>query len=391
MSTSWTFPYFSGAKNSQLLGQWKISPSDYEVVRKLPYDNYKQYKHRQTSDTMPHEVNNAGYLVVAWLAQLLFPFLGDLDAVRVLQATVHIALCLLILTSAARTTVQRLAFLLLYGLNPIVIQVVTYPFYYFWTCLPSVVLLCMWHSTQARWASGIVGISLSVFSIAIRPTIFLLSLWASIGIPARLLSGKRRLTIVAGCLLGSGVSCACFLHATSSPNRAAQFAHSRYIGLGAYSGSDVIDVEDAVGFAEFRRRTGIKIDTNPITGNWGDSSISAQYALVMNEAYWDKATSISIIKNALLNLLQSFSVGFPYRMRGFAEISAAFGALTLLSLALTRQWLIIGAVGAYYATFGWFYPPIPNYLFGAYVLTGFGWSVVLDRLALWISKRRSPG
>lgn len=391
MSTSWTFPYFSGAKNSPLFGAWRISPSDYEIVKQLPYGDYDQYKHRRTSDTQPHAVNNTGYIAIAKLAQLCFPFLGDLVAVRIIQVIAHILLCLLILACATTSTIQRLAFLCLYGINPIVIQVVTYPFYYFWACIPSAVLLYMWSKTVIRWPIGAVGVALVTLSVAIRPTSVLLAIWAGIMAAVRTLAQKSRPVALIGCTVAVVCIGSCFIVGTSSPNRAAQFAHSRFIGLGAYGGTNVIDVEDAVGFAEFRRRTGIKIDTNPVSGNWGDPTVSNRYAAVMGEAWWDNATPSIIVRNAILNLLQSFSVGYPYRSRGFAELSAALGCLTLLALACTGQWRIVIAICANYATFGWFYPPIPNYMFGAYILIAFGWSMAINQLASILCRPRTAG
>lgn len=387
MSTSWTFPYFSGARNSSILGEWRISPSDYEIVRKLPYESYDQYKHRQTSDTQPHEVNNTGYLVIAKISLLVFPFLGDLIAVRLVQILTHAALCLLVLSCAPQTAAHRLLFLCLYGMNPIVIQVVTYPFYYFWACVPSVFLIYAWNSPSVRWPIGVAGIALSVFTIAIRPTSFPLVLWCCIATASRILSEQPRAILLSGYGVTAAIACVCFLTGTTSPNRAAQFAHTRFIGLGAYPGTGVIDVQDAVGFSEYRRRTGTKIDTNPITGNWGDPNVSMRYAAVMGEAYWANANPTIIARNALLNFLQSFSVGYPYKSRGLAEMSVALGGATLFAFIFTRQWRVIFAVCAIYATFGWYYPPIPNYMFGAYALIAYGWSVAIVQLARQIGSQ----
>lgn len=136
MGFNWTFPYFSGAANFEKLFDWKISPSDFENVKKIEdsfkLKNYIDFKHKKTDDLVLNTVNNYGYVLVAFASQNIFPFLGDLRGVIYFQLIVHIIISLFLINFILSSPLKKLFFILFYAANPLVIYFTTFPFYYFW-------------------------------------------------------------------------------------------------------------------------------------------------------------------------------------------------------------------------------------------------------------------
>src|SRR5580698_7945556 len=138
-SLDFAFPYFSGAANMEASYDWRISPSDYERVRGLSVEQYLAYRHQRTADFLLNTYNNYGYVLVVLAARSVFWWMGDGRAVVTLQVAVHVAMCLAVL-ALLRTPVRRWSFALLYAANPVVLHIVTFPYYYFWAAVPCFVL-----------------------------------------------------------------------------------------------------------------------------------------------------------------------------------------------------------------------------------------------------------
>jgi len=63
-----------------------------------------------------------------------------------------------------------------------------------------------------------------------------------------------------------------------------------------------------------------------------------------------------------------------------AYASAAFGAVVIVLLLLTAQYSLVVGIGAVTVGFAPYFPPIPAYMFGAYMLLGVGVAEVARRL-----------
>ncbi len=53
-------------------------------------------------------------------------------------------------------------------------------------------------------------------------------------------------------------------------------------------------------------------------------------------------------------------------------VSGVLGIAVLVVLAMRKQWVVILGLCAYAAAYAWYFPPIPAYHFGAYLLLVLG-------------------
>jgi hypothetical protein len=364
-SINWTFPYYSGAANFSRLFDWQISPSDFEQAKLVAIEDYRYYKHKRAYDLIPNTANNYGYVLVALTSQTLFPFLGDLQGTILLQLLVHVAAALLMMLWVLKTPLQRYGYLCLYAANPLVIYITTFPFYYFWMCFPSLAFAVL--ILKPEWRRWIVFVALPflLLSLLIRPTTILLAAFFFLVAfyLAQSVSEKFRAATAAAIFIGGAV----FVSSVASGSP----WHPMYVGIGAYDNDvGVVDLDDKRGYEYFRSQTGITIDTDAIRGNWNDPDIRQHYLDTLKSRYVQIAREdpALLIRNAIVNMLQVFSVGYIVEKPALTWASTALGATVLGFLLLTRQFVWILAVLASAVSFAWYFPPIPAYNFAAYLL-----------------------
>lgn len=369
MGLSWTFPYFSGAANFERLFDWQISPSDFQAAQQLSPSDYMQYRHQASADTISYGLNSYGYVLVAVLARFLFQVLGDIQAVIVLQLAIHAVISGLFLVLFFSQSRPRLAFVVLYAANPLVIYFATYPFYYFWLCIPSaccaaLLLRPCWARQILLWATPLL-----LISILIRPTtIFLCLLVYVFGF--RALPGRRlSLVVPALSVFVAGVVVLNSLNPRLPP------WHTMYIGMGAYANSlGVSGLSDDEGYRYFAEQTGIRISTNPVSGNWGQPELMKAYGEMVRARYLHGLISdpARVLANALLNLGQVFSVGYIVGNPALSMLSSVVGWCVACLLLFRRQGVWVLAIVASALSFFWYFPPIPAYNVAAYLLLACG-------------------
>lgn len=365
MGLDWSFPYFSGAANFERLFEWRISPSDYQLAQQLAPADYMRYRHQATADTIPYGLNSYGYVLVAVFARALFQRLGDVQSVIALQLAVHALISALFLVCFFADSRSRIAFVVLYVANPLVIYLATYPFYYFWLLLPSV--CCAALLLKPDWAQLILLLAtpLLLLALLIRPTPLFLCLLVY-GFAYRALPG-RRLSVVVPALTVfiAGVIAISALNPRLPP------WHSMYVGLGAYANvSSVSTLSDGEGYRYFAERTGIEVSTSPVSGNWGQPELMKSYGNVVRAGYVRAllAQPVRLLLNALLNLGQVFSVGFIVDSLPLSLLSSLLGWCVAAYLLLRGQILWVFAIVASALSFFWYFPPIPAYNYAAYLL-----------------------
>jgi len=362
---NWTFPYFSGAANFERLFEWKISPSEYEVAKKLSDQEYRKYRHNETKETIISISNFYGYVLIAIASRILFPWSGDLNGIILFQIFIHVLTSLFILIKVFENSFQRYSYLFLYAANPLIIYFTTYPSYYFWTSIPSILFLIIF--LQPRWR--LVSIPLSVpvllFSFMIRPTTLFLCIFIYLfAIASAAVKRDRWVFFFCLSLFAGGVT---LLQGQSirSP------WHTMYVGLGAYSNNFGIDgLSDTNGYLLFHRQTGETIDTNPISGNYNNLVTRKQYDEILMRQYMHIANEypMSLLRNAVLNTSLAFSIGYIVN-KAWVNWSMIFLGLMVITLfVMTRQWVWLFSVLATSLGYTWYYPPIPAYHFGAYLL-----------------------
>jgi hypothetical protein len=362
---NWSFPYFSGAANFERLFDWQISTSDFDAAAGLSDQDYRKYKHRKTADTITNTVNSYGYVLVALVAKNMFPYLGDMQGVILLQLLVHIGVSLFLVLKIFQTNLQRYGFVLLYAANPLIVYFVTFPMYYFWMFIPSAALLVLWFKPEWRGWSALALTPLLLFSLLIRPTtlflcaVFFISAWLLVNSKP----DKRRVVSASGLFL---VGLVFVTSQSSGPPW-----HTMYVGVGAYENNlGVPDMGDNRGYEYFRSRTGVEISTDAVHGNWNSVDVRSTYMNVLRTRYLEmvREQPLLLFKNAIINTLQVFSVGYIVDRPSATKVSTAVGFFVLLFLLYCRQFRWIAAVLASAGSFAWYFPPIPAYNFAAYLL-----------------------
>lgn len=362
MSKAWIFPYLSGAANFENLKTWNISPSDYDDVLEISEEDYWNYKHQRTGDTIAYSTNFSGYVLVALTSRTIFPFLGDIQGLVNLQVSVHIIMTLFLLLFVFQTPFQRIGFVFLYSLNPLIILITTFPFYYFWLSLHSFLFIILIYKRE--WIGWFAAVSMPILLIlfTIRPTILFLTIFFFV--MSIYLSRKKKDIIVNGIASLFFAVSALFIMNTQIPNGP---WHQFYIGIGAYDNNFGIQgFDDSEGFRHFQDVTGIEVNTDPIDGNWNDYDFRVKYGSVMRDSYTEilQKEPLLILQNAVFNNIMVFSVFSP---RKITE-RVILGLLVIVFLFWTKQHFFLLAVFLSAASFSFYTPPAVQYNFAAYML-----------------------
>jgi hypothetical protein len=368
-SISWTYPYFSGAANLKKVGEWKISKSDFAVAEQIPKQRYPEYRHQTLPDLISHEANHYGYVLIAFCSRAITPFLGDLQGVAALQVFTHVGICVVLNLFGLRGPLERWAFLFLYAANPMILKIVTFPFYYFWLSIPSALFVLLVRRPEwSRWWVWLAVPALGI-SLWVRPTTIFLALFFFLVAWIRSGSLRQRAgVLIAALVLGMGLGA---LVKTSTGSA----WHTMYVGIGAYPNNlGVMGLDDKQGFKFFAARTGIPVDTNPISGNWKDPDFRKFYNQVIKTRYLEilQESPWVLIRNAVLNTLQVFSFGYVVGQPLLNAISILAGILVIAFLIWSGQFVWAAAILSSAIGFCWYFPPIPAYNFAAYLLVIMG-------------------
>jgi len=382
-SVDWTFPYFSGAANFEFPAEWRISPSEYAAVRDMPIAEYRAHRHQRTQDTIAYTYNNYGYVLVVLAARTLFGWMGEGDAVVALQVVAHIGFSLAIL-SLLGTPLRRWGFLLLYALNPVVLYLVTFPFYYFWTVVPCALFAAVWLKRD-RIGLWILPIALALFvAYVIRPPVLFVCLLVFVVAFRR---GQRAATLAASALFA-------LLLVVGSRLTYSSPWHTVYVGIGAYENPyGIAKPYDEYGYELYRRVTGIQIDMNPIDGSFQDAKERERYWRVLRDNYLAiaKERPLLLLRNAAFNTVEAFALGYDPDRR-WVTLLSGFGGLAMIGLILAGRAGIWGlGILSYAAGFTPYFPPVPAYLFGAYLLTALAAGQIAEHLLQLARARQYAG
>ncbi len=136
MTSFWVGPYLSAAVNFDW-SQFVLNVNMEEVKRfnQLSQSEYWEYEFNAINDSIQYDYLAKGLVLLVILAKKIFFFLGDLEALQYLQYLAHILLSIFMLTLFEKKY-QKILFFILYAVNPLVLWVVNYPFYYFWQDVP---------------------------------------------------------------------------------------------------------------------------------------------------------------------------------------------------------------------------------------------------------------
>lgn len=366
-SINWTFPYISGAANFDKVFDWKISPSDYKIAKSLTLNEYKNYKHKKTRVLVDNTVNNYGYVFVALISRKLFPFTGDINGIVLFQILTHISISLFLILFVFNNNLERFGFLFLYSINPLIIHFVTFPFYYFWMVIPSFLFIILIKMETWRNALIFIAIPIILFSLLIRPTTIFLVIffYFTAFFVAKSVLDKFRAILAFLLFTSSFFFISSFFKSNAAP------WHTMYVGIGAYSNNLGINkLSDEEGYIYFQNRTGINIDTDPVNGNYSDLGIRQNYLEELKNKYLSISSEHPelILRNALFNFFQVFSIGFIVGKPVLLIPNMIIGLIIIFFLVYTKNFIYLAAIISSACSFFLFFPPIPAYNFSAYLL-----------------------
>jgi hypothetical protein len=359
-SSSWIFPYFSGAANLGLDLVWRVDQIEFSRFSNLSYVQQMDYRFTGSdlATLSTYSVLDKGYVFVIWVAQTIFLWLPQIKAVIWLQIFFHIVSSLWVLGRLG-SRLQQIIFLLAYAVNPVVLHFVTFAYHYYWQVIPS--LAWFWYMTleepRALRDIYLLVLVLSAAFLIRQSTVIISIIILSYG-AWRCKKAMGWATVV------------CFLAFVVIAKNPSQPWHTAYVGIGAYPNNAQIELDDESGYRMFKNASGIQINTTPPDGNYYDETIRSQYYGVLKEQvinYWYE-NPVQLIRNAALNTLQGFSVGYPVGHLSLAYASACIGLISLTILIAHRMFVMATLIFAGVAGFSAYYPPIPAYMFGNYFL-----------------------
>ena len=356
----WRGTYFSMASNLSWSSVWsRQMPVDTAAVNhfdELPAAQQRSYRFQPapTSQLTNYVAMQTGYGYVCRLGRWLVPGVGDSVAVVLLQVAVHVAFCLWLLTLLP-TGWPRWAFTLLYAANPLVVRYVTFDFYYLWQAIPSFLLVVSQRTNRERAVQGLWQGPLLGLVFATRPSTLLSQVLLSSTYLARkryrLLAITTALAVLTGWLLYRPVAS----------------AHWRtiYVGIAAYPNPYQNTLSDVAMYRLYEQKLGI-----PYRYVGTDSAQDARLARVLETEVRRIFADDPLLfaRNAFVNTLLAFSPGYVVGGGHWLNYAlVALGTLVLSRLLWCRQYLYVGAMLAAVGTFTPYYPPIPAYLYGAYL------------------------
>lgn len=373
-SPVWLAPYLSGAANWKPGGEWLVDPASVDQMKAM--DTLGRWKHRfepaaDRATLVKFESMDPGWMWVVWLARNLMPFLGDLCAVSILTLLVHLVLGALVCAQMG-SPVARGLFVILYLANPLVIHVVSMPYYYGWQAVATLAAMLMMLSGQARrmpFFLPLLGILL--LCVVIRPNTLPLAVVAALG--AAYVQRKP----------AQWVACALFIASLAFPPKVNKpFWHTVYVGLGAYPNSHGLFLSDDSALSAVAADGGTRMTAN-IGGSFHDPAQRRQYDSHVRKLTMDiiRKSPLLPLRNAVMNVLMTFAWVYKPGLHYAAYIVLAFlGSGVLWWLVRARQYKALVGVVLTSGTIVAYFPPVAVYVVGGYAFLAFAMSHSLTPL-----------
>jgi hypothetical protein len=251
---------------------------------------------------------------------------------------------------------------------------VTFAYHYYWQVVPSL----LWLAYEARggvrlerkvyWMLAAMMAVFLVRQSTLLLSLFMLGYWI----------WKERTVNAWIALLAMLV----FVLLVKNPS---QPWHTAYVGLGAYPNAGGIELSDESGYSRYMELSGTQINTIPTHGNYYDQTVrSAYYDALRKELIGYAAQHPDeLVRNAVINAAQSFSLGYVTKSRMLSYLSAGIGALVVLVMAWRGMYLRMAVLLSGVVGFVLYFPPIPAYMFGNYLLLAWVLVHVMDP---WLEK-----
>lgn len=383
------YPFFSGAANLGLDFAWKIDVKRFFDFQQLTYAEQLGYvfERGQSNNLIEYSILDRGYMFIVWIAQHLFFWLPQIKSVIWFQILFHIASSLWVMNEL-RTRREKITFFLFYAANPIIMHFVTFAFYYYWQIIPP---LAWYIYKKKKVTNNLIGLCLLAIILAAAFLIRQSTLVVSLLILSMIAWQSRKLIPYAILFFFFTFAIAC-----KNPS---QPWHTAYVGIGAYSNNAGIELSDQSGYKRFLEQTGIQIEFDTPTGNIYKPDMQKLYYSNLRDGLvsYIKEHPWQMAKNAALNVLQSFSVGYPVGHEKLAYASAVLGLIVFIILIKKGLYSILALAFANVAGFAFYFPPIPAYMFGNYFLLTLALVMMVSRIEkfniitiIWRYTKRKP-
>ncbi len=369
MIPEFTAPYFSGAALYHHGSEWQFNLNEVdslhalnaisepaEKIRKI--NAYRFSKHK--AETRTYSINQPAYLHLIKLAGFLFPFTGDIGAIKILQLTVHVLISFAVLLLLKNLKLQIL-FLLLYVLNPLMIYYALYPFYYFWTIIPSAAFVILYLTDKKFPFVAILILSIVLaFFYHVRSSILPISLFVLL-FSTWHQSWLKKFSVLAVYLLAIWIM--------NSGYSGKHPGHIMYTALGAYPNKYVQGFNDQVSWKAYKEFTGADFTYSSHPGMYDAEVFFGESEWCLRQ-FKEIAISepLMILRNAILNLFQAFSAGHIRENLLFNYLSSISGFIFFLLLILRKKSLLLSAILTSVIAFSLYLPPLPVYLYGTYLI-----------------------
>lgn len=369
-SPVYSLQYFSGIDYIKVGKGWFFDASLINDFKSIHGWGIYLYRFKSIHpDIIPYSINNTGLVYITWLLGKIFFFVGPIGALLLGQVILHI-LITIYTAEKILTKNSRLLFYLFYGVNPIVIKMVVFPYYYFWTFIPSLVFIIISEKSSFKpniFFQFLIAILL-VIAFGTRSTV----IFTILLIFLFLLIQKRIKFFIP--LIVSFVLIFFLYNKYFSFSKNYHPWHTAYIGLGAYPNPYGIKIaSDDEGTDYFYSVTGKQL-SNSIKGNYYDENNLKEYNKVLKERdfYILKSNPYIFIRNGILNYLQSFTFGTIVN-RGYYinYLLSLIGFMVLIFLVFKKEFWGILAISSATLSFCLFYPPIIAYMFGGIFFVAF--------------------
>ena len=388
---TWSVPFFSGAANWQFGQGWMHCEDGIRNFSSLPTAEAREeyrFSASPSNKLKPYALQTRGFMYISVIARNMFFWMGDVKAVKWLQICVHITITLLVISRLKRTSDKGL-FLLLYGLNPVIISFVTTAHYYYWQTVPAavVVLYLLDKNLKLRYFSFAVAFGLA-FLYLVRPTIVLVPILLFV------LVAKRESKWIGISSIVIYIVCAMWLFGGNNHEKDPFFAAC--CGVSAYPNPYMDGLGDEAGWHFFEIQTGQKMQSKitSIDGNFHqDPEFRKKTREVFREGYFRilRERPLMLVRNAALNFFQSFFLGYCTNSRLLSYLSSFCGLLVFTALLWKKQYWFLAAIALSSLTFVPYMYPHQGYIFGSLILLVVAFIKVLGELPLYCKWAGSDG
>ena len=384
--------YLSASLNDLSLTGLSFSNEEAQVFNRLAGVDITKLNHAKLNyifkqpgnpATIPEIVEHFGYLVsIGFLIYLKIlrvcfgwiTFIGDVPMVLIGNMLIHVA-CLAVYSKFNLDFSKRFIFIAFYFLNPIIVILYTFPYYYYLTVLPSLVAVYLYHKGYNinRIATVIIFITL-LFSLLVRPTLVFGLLFIFLVAAVR----SRKFYTWFYCityLMLAGL----FLYYYKL-----MFGpwHSIYIGAGAYPNGFALSLSDSSSASFLDNIKGVYNSEQRLLDPKDSMILLKREALRLINLQ-----PLLYAENSIKNILQLYGFGYSTKLYWFQYFSMAMGILFLSASLANKLYFHILVILFLNIGYIFYFPPVPVYMAGSYFILTHGWIEILSKVYIKYRKK----